>query len=119
MNKTQSLFLFTFLLIVAVFEALREVPDINLNIVNYSYWIMYTLTIFGWCIAHAKKFGNKPQLLMAALCGVLPPIGVPVYFYSNFGFKNGSIKLLFAILFFCLIVITSVIFEKIGQSFMS
>ena len=80
---------------------------------------MYTLMIFGWCIAHAKKFGNKPQLLMAVLCGVLPPIGVPVYLYSNFGFKNGSIKLLLAILFFCLIVIVSVFFENIGQVIMS
>ena len=119
MNKIPSIYLFAFLLNVSVFEVLREVPDINLNIVNYSYWIMNTLIIFGWCIAHAKKSGNKPQLLMAILCGLIPPIGVSVYFYTNFGFKNGSIKLIQAILFFCLIVIVSVVFEKIGQAFMS
>ena len=114
-----SIYLIAFILVVAVFEVLREVPGINLKIVNYSYWIMNTLVIFGWCIAHAKKFENKPHLLMAALCGLIPPIGVPVYFYTNFGFKNGSIKLILAILFFCLIVIISVFFEKIGQTFMS
>jgi hypothetical protein len=70
---------------------------------------------FGWCLAHARKHGNKPQVLMAALSGFIPPIGIPVYFYSNFGFKTGSIKLFLTLLYFFLLIFVSVVFEKIGQ----
>jgi len=119
MNKTPALYLIGFIIIVAIFEVLREAPDINSKLVIYTYWIMYTLAIFGWCLAHAKKHGNKPQTLMAALCALIPPIGVPIYFFSNFGLKKGLIKLILAILFFCLIVVVSVIFERLGQAFIS
>jgi hypothetical protein len=47
MNKTPSIYLNALLSVSAVCEFLREAPDFNQNVVNYSYWIINTLVILA------------------------------------------------------------------------
>ena len=119
MNNKPALYLLLLLLISAVASFFREVTIVYLDVVNLLYWGMNTLTIFGWCIVHARTSGIKPPVFIALLCGFIPPIGVPVYFYQSFGFKTGSFKLLKTLGYFFILITISVVFEIIGKNYAS
>lgn len=62
--------------------------------------IAIAILLFAWCKAHARFNNIAEPGLSAILTGLIAPIGVPLYFYRGFGFKQGSIKTLKAIGFF-------------------
>ena len=115
MKNKLSLYLVLLLITTAVISFAREVYIIEPQISNTYYWAFNLLFIFGWCITHAHTFQLKPPYVLALLCGAVPPIGIPIYFYCKFGFKQGSLKLLKSVGFLFALIVVSVIFESIGE----
>lgn len=116
MINLQFLSLFLLLLTTAIISYIKEVYSIEPQLMNTFYWSFNLFFIFCWTIAHALSFKLKPPYLRAVLCGAFPPVGLPVYFYSSFGFKQGSIKILKALGFLLLLILVSVIFESLGKN---
>ena len=54
--------------------------------------ILLSFLVFAWCIEHAKHYKIELPRSSAFLAGLIAPIGVPIYFFRGFGFKNGLFK---------------------------
>ena len=117
MNKKPIIFLIFLLITTAVISFIREVVEIEHQVSNTIYWASNLIFIYFWCIFHAENNNIKKPHFKALLSGVFAPIGIPIYLYSSFGFKSGSIKILKTIAFLFLLIVTSVIFESIGKHY--
>ena len=117
MRNKQSLFILLLITTTAVISFVREVYIIEPQTSNTYYWSFNLLFIFGWCLSHAHAFKLKPPYVLALLCGAVPPIGIPIYFFSKFGFKSGSIKILKSLGVLITLIVVSVIFEIIGKRY--
>lgn len=56
---------------------------------TFPLWVSTAILLFKWCKAHAHASGITEPSGSAALCGLLAPVGVPLYFFRGFGFKKG------------------------------
>jgi hypothetical protein len=54
--------------------------------------LFISILSFMWCKFHSKELQVKTPTGSGLMCGLLPIIGAPVYFYRAFGFKSGSFK---------------------------
>ena len=59
--------------------------------VEFAHTVLFTILIYAWCKSHALEHGIESIGGMKVFAAVLPPIGVPVYFFKYFGFKAGVI----------------------------
>ena len=117
MDKETITYLILLVITTAVISFIREVVTIEHQTSNTIYWAANLVFIFFWCIFHSKKSLIDPSYIKALLCGAIPPIGIPIYFYSSFGFKSGSVRTLKTIAFLFLLILTGVIFESIGEHY--
>jgi hypothetical protein len=53
---------------------------------------------FLWCKAHARNAGMKPPSGSALLCGLVAPVGIPLYLLRSQGWRKGWPRALKAIL---------------------
>jgi len=61
--------------------------------------LLIAVLLFSWCGKHAEENDIVPPNGAQVLCGLIGLIGVPLYLFRAFGFKNGSIKFLIGIAF--------------------
>ena len=63
--------------------------------------LMHTFVIavcmYAWCGHHAQEKGIEPPPLAHLLCFFLVPVGVTLYLFKKFGFKQGGAKFLVGI----------------------
>ena len=74
--------------------------------------LIFSILLFLWCKEHAKLNNLKLPSNSAILVALLPPIGVPVYFYRAFGIKKCIIGTFLAVI---LIVFFSLLYKGFWQ----
>ena len=57
--------------------------------VAHSFLIMFL--IFAWCGHHAVENDIGSVGVFKIFAAILPPVGVPVYFFKYFGLKRGGV----------------------------
>lgn len=70
-------------------------------------WFPIAVLLFNWCKTHAHAAGVGLPAGYAPLCGLLPLLGVPLYFLRTFGLRKGVVGILKAVGFYLLIALTS------------
>ena len=70
----------------------------NVNALMHGLFICFML--FALCTEHINKHEVSPPKGSKILCALIPPIGVPYYSWKSFGFKIGTVKVLYSIIFF-------------------
>jgi hypothetical protein len=74
-----------------------------------AHMLIFSFLLFAWCGAHADANNIKALRGSKLFCGLVGLIGVPLYFFRSFGFKQGCIGTLKAMLVFILITIVFVL----------
>lgn len=59
--------------------------------VAFAHTIIFTVLIYAWCKSHALEHGIESIGGFKLFAAILPPVGVPAYFFKYFGFKAGVI----------------------------
>ena len=67
--------------------------------------VIISFLLFSWCIEHAKFYKIELPRGSALWAGLIAFIGVPVYFFRGFGFKDGLLKTFKAIGFLIILLI--------------
>jgi len=67
--------------------------------------ILIAILCYEWCRNHAEENAIEPWAGSKILCALLPPVGIPYYLFSGFGFKNGGVKLFGAILYVAILIL--------------
>lgn len=75
-------------------------PRQDRDVVAPPAWIPVAVLLFNWCKAHARAAGVDAPAGYAPLCGLLPPLGVPLYFLRMFGWRRGGAGVLKAAAFY-------------------
>lgn len=117
MTASPKAFLWLLIVVTAAADMARTLPAGPTSQVLAFQWMLNAVILFGWCKAHARKLGVVEPTGSALLCGIVPPVGVPLYFYRTFGFKQGTVKTLKALGFLVLLIFVGVMFEKIGEHY--
>ncbi len=68
------------------------------NEVGFVKIIVWAVLLFGWVKAHARSKQIEPPAGTPMFAALFPPLGVPYYAYSGFGFRRGSILVGLALL---------------------
>lgn len=63
-----------------------------------AHGLFISFMIFVMCSVHMVDHGLNSRTGVKLFCAILPPIGIPYYFFKSFGFKQGSIKILLSLL---------------------
>ena len=59
------------------------------NPVGTAQSLVLAFLFFAWCKAHAAKHHIAPPAAAALLVGIIPPVGIPYYFFRGFGWREG------------------------------
>ena len=103
-----------YLMLVLVVIFISTIIDVKIEAAVFKYYysgfsiapaIVIGFLVFAWCIEHAKYYDIELPKGSALFAGLLAPIGVPVYFFRGFGFKQGFIKTIKSIGFLAIIAI--------------
>ena len=106
-----------YLVLVLVVIFISTIIDIKIETGSFKYYqsgfdiapaIFIGFLVFAWCIEHAKYYEIELPKGSALLAGLLAPIGVPVYFFRGFGFKEGLLKTIKSIGFLVIISIDAI-----------
>ncbi len=65
--------------------------------------VLIAVLTFAWCKSHARENNVVSPGSYPVLCAIFPPLGVPVYFFKFFGFRNGGTKVLKSFGFFIIV----------------
>jgi hypothetical protein len=106
MNKSNKilLILFAIFTIISVLSLLSSYWEPAFNLV---YIVSTAILCLEWCSAHAEEHGIQPPAGSKILTVLFPPVGVVYYFFSGYGFKSGSLKILKAIFYFTALVLVN------------
>ncbi|MCL2913075.1 hypothetical protein L2725_04645 [Shewanella corallii] len=63
--------------------------------------------LFIWCKQHGRENGIAELKIYPLLCAIISFVGIPIYAYKFYGFKQGSILLAKALGVFALTIIAS------------
>jgi len=63
----------------------------------FIHMIFIAIFMFSWCGKHAEEHDIIPPNGARLWCGLLALIGVPIYLFKAFGFKQGGLKVLIGI----------------------
>ena len=80
-------------------------PEQPLNEATVVQNILTAVLSFAWCKAHAASRGIAPPSGSAVLAALLPPVGVPVYFFRSMPWRVASFATLKAVGFFTLLLV--------------
>ena len=97
-NKILALLLVTFLVAGAI-ENFSLSDNRTLYELAVAHAFIVAILLFAWCKSHIQFNEINAPSSSALLVGLMAPIGVPLYFFRGFGFKDGSIKTVKAIVF--------------------
>ena len=75
------------------------------NEITLVHSVVLALLLFAWCKAHAASRGIKPPTGAAVLSALIPPIGLPYYFFRSYPWRRALLSLGKALLIFLLCVI--------------
>lgn len=75
------------------------------NEVTFVHSVVLAFLLFAWCKAHASSRGVKPPTGAAVLSAVVPPIGLPYYFFRSYAWRRALLSLGKALLIFLLCVV--------------
>jgi hypothetical protein len=88
--------------IAGVVEALEPSSSQPMGSIAVVHTVIIAIISFAWCKAHAASRGIIPPSGSALLVGLLPPVGVPVYFFRSMPWKTALLATLKAIGFLAL-----------------
>ncbi|HET6552972.1 MAG TPA: hypothetical protein VFG49_05470 [Dyella sp.] len=60
-----------------------------LNEVGIAQSFVLVILLFAWCKAHAVSHQITAPKAAALLVGIIPPVGIPYYFFRGFGWREG------------------------------
>ncbi len=98
MSNSGKILITTFVTFV-IFGIIDGVVPSAIQLTPIIHGVILAVLIFNWVGIHAKENQKKVSLGAKTASGLLPPIGVPYYFFSSFGLKQGVSKLMLSILF--------------------
>jgi hypothetical protein len=89
-------------------SGILEAVYANLDL-SFPHVILIAILVFVWCKEHALENNLNSSSGYRLFSAVIPIVGLPVYFFKFFGFKQGGIKtvktILFSILVVCLYIL--------------
>lgn len=116
--RLAKLFLWLLILVTAIADFIHSQFS-DKHTFSRIQWITDAAILFGWCIFHARMAGVPVPFASAFLSGIVPPLGIPIYFFRAFEFQSATIKTIRALGYFALLTVTSVEFENLGKWYIS
>ena len=90
-DKLLVVVLLSFALFGAV-EGIQQENRDNAQALSVIHSLVLTILTFAWCKAHSLEHGINSVGGYRLWAAILPPLGVPTYFYKYYGLKSGSKK---------------------------
>ena len=106
-----------YLMLILVVIFISTIIDVKIETGVYKHYqsgffivpaILIMFLVFAWCIEHAKHFEIELPRGAAFLSALVPYVGVPIYFFRGFGFKNGLFKTIKSIGFLILNLVVGI-----------
>src|SRR5687767_8274750 len=70
-------------------DAVLGTPSDPLGPTYIPHVLVVGVLCFSWCKVHARESGIPSPSGSALLCGLLPPVGVPLYLLRSQGWRRG------------------------------
>jgi hypothetical protein len=84
-------------LIGGILEPFLPHPGQPFNEASAIHSFVIAVLVFAWCKAHAAQRNTAPPSGSVLVAAILPPIGVPLYFFRSMPWRQASIATLKAI----------------------
>ena len=93
-SKQILLWLFSSFVLAGVIESYFPEGSENARGISVAHTFVISILVFAWCKAHAQENDVTLRGGYRLFAAVIPPIGVPSYFFKYYGFKAGVLKVL-------------------------
>lgn len=90
---------------VGLVEPFLPDPGEQINAIGMMQSFAMAFLLFGWTRAHRRQHQVNNAPAAALLIAFIPPVGIPYYAFTAYGFKRGSSLVLKAIGFFILLTV--------------
>jgi hypothetical protein len=77
----------------------RQIP------LTLLYCVFFAGIIYKWCHVYAGEHGDQPQIGSSILAALLPPVGIPLYFFRMHSALRATFATLLALVFAVVLLI--------------